>query len=205
MSVGAEPWCATKDRKYMTSRHEIKRLLIGGMGMTVCSLLSASPPAGSELIGRSPFADTGMAAKPEQAVEFRGVLAESGRPLFSLYDFETKSSQWVGFNEPGGKLVVRSYDPSAQSIVVVRQGKSLNLTLNTMDPLMAGDTAAGPKPIPGQPTTGGPDPKLMPPKPMAGGPVPNVKPPSEQADLEGPVPIDPAGAVLTGGPPQNGL
>ena len=189
----------------MESKQCLKCLILGLSGILVALQSQASGPAAGELITRSPFGATASAtnASPGETIEFRGVLAENSELFFSIHDAEKGTSRWVMLNAPDEHLVVRSYDASRQSIVVLSGGASRELFLKSAG-LVAPQKPAGTIPKPDKPPTEGPVPILR--KPATADSVPIVRTPI----TEGPIPIygkptiaDPVPIVIkptTGGP-----
>jgi hypothetical protein len=126
---------------------------------------AATPPAPAgtdaldSLVKDSPFmpaASGGAAAGQTGPLELRGVIVERGSYAFSLYDLNSKESYWVGLNETGFPVVVRSYDAASDTVTVEQQGRTLSLTLaaaRTMpaNPAMAAQPAPGTPGAPGGP------------------------------------------------------
>jgi hypothetical protein len=61
---------------------------------------------------------------------------------YCIYESAKKKDVWVGVNETGHDFVVRSADPSSDSISVQYQGRSVKLTLRTAKVVSAGPAAA---------------------------------------------------------------
>ena len=106
------------------------------LSLTVPAMaLAASAGAASEslekLTANSPFApgQGGNATGETASLEFRGVFTDQGELFFSLFDSLSRTSVWVGLNEPGHASAVRSYDSNAQTINVDHKGRSLTLAL----------------------------------------------------------------------------
>ncbi len=112
-------------RKFFSTLSMLSALLVPTMQASPVNLdgLVSSPPF------NGPTAAAPIAASNDAALEFRGVLVERGELLFSLYDSSSRSSLWVGMNEPGNPYVVRSYDSNAASVAVQFQGRTLTLLL----------------------------------------------------------------------------
>ena len=86
-----------------------------------------------ELMERSPFggAEAGPAANPaaEQPLQFRGVMEERGKRIFSIYDPAAHRSCWVNLNEPTYGFSVISYDEANLSVTVDFCGNRLTLPI----------------------------------------------------------------------------
>jgi hypothetical protein len=143
------------------------------------------------LVKDSPFlpvAASGAAAGQSGPLELRGVIMERGSYSFSLYDLNSKESFWVGLNETGFPVVVRSYDASSDTVTVEQQGRVLSLTLAAAR-TMAANPAMAPQPAPG--ASGGPMPQQTtgtpgngPTQQFAVGPVPSSVTPDEAQRLQ---------------------
>ncbi|SDS41846.1 hypothetical protein [Opitutus sp. GAS368] len=87
--------------------------------------------------------------------EFRGVVAETGGYLFSVYDPGRREAGWVKLDEPGRPFVARRYDPAKDTLVIEHNGQALTLNLKraAVQPL----TPAPPMPVspPPLPTAAG--------------------------------------------------
>lgn len=107
-------------------------LLVLATGLHV-HMHGAGPVNLDGLVSNSPF--SGPAAAPvvvgntDSALELRGVLVDRGETFFSLYDSSSRSSRWVGLNEPGNPFVVQQYDSTSAQAVVQYQGRNLILSL----------------------------------------------------------------------------
>ena len=90
--------------------------------IVVASLVTA--PAGpAQLTTESPFLPAagagGADAVAKEALELHGIVCRSEGAYFCIYDaVKKKSIGWLGVNEPGHGLVVRSYDAANNAIVV---------------------------------------------------------------------------------------
>ena len=86
-----------------------------------------------ELLDRSPFGSRETAAETnpaaEQPLEFRGVLEERGKQIFSIYQTASHRSMWVDLKQQTDNLRIESYDDAQECISVVYQGKALRLPL----------------------------------------------------------------------------
>ena len=136
----------------------------------------AAPAKLDSLLQNSPFqgstsAQTGPRA--ETPLEFRGMFVDRGEQFFSLYETSSRSSQWVGLNEPGRPFKVQAFDGDKSAVTVEYQGRTLTL------PLKQAKIVALP---PMQPRPAGP-------APGEGGPQP-----TNVAGAGGPVPMPTAGA-----------
>jgi hypothetical protein len=70
------------------------------------------------------------AATPvDQQIEFRGVMEERNRKLFSIYEIATRRSTWIEFNRSVDGIRVEAYDDAQELITVAYQGKSRVLSL----------------------------------------------------------------------------
>lgn len=95
--------------------------------------LAAAPAGRAQLTTLSPFlpADAGGADTPRQEMlELRGIFCRSEGAYFCIYDAAKKKSiGWMGLNEPGYSLVVRSYDAANDTIVVETRDGTRRLKL----------------------------------------------------------------------------
>lgn len=71
------------------------------------------------------------AAAASGPIELRGIMSTPEGPSFCIYDTAKKSSAWVGLNEKGHDVVVKSYDAGSDAISVVAQGRTMHVTLHT--------------------------------------------------------------------------
>ena len=139
-------------------------------------LAAQAVPAGDALealVRDSPFAPAAGAARasaPGAAgpLEFRGVVFEDGRYLFSVYDQTAQRGWWVtlGEEQPDLPFVARSYDRERDLLTVEHQGRSVTLELQ------AGHVAGS----------------AAPPAEQSPPPLPN---PRESAGQAGPTPANP--------------
>jgi hypothetical protein len=109
--------------------------------------MAAAVPARAELAQSSPFlpanaAAAGAAAGPSGPVELRGVMSTPDGAAFCIYDTAKKKDAWVGLNESGHDFVVKSADPSSDTVTVDYQGRSMKLTLRAAKVTSAGSAAA---------------------------------------------------------------
>jgi hypothetical protein len=116
---------------------------------------------------------------------------DRGEYYFSLYDLNSKESFWVGLNEKGFPVLVRSYDRNTETVTVEQQGRTLSLTLATARTMAATPAAqlqaAGPggpagSPV-GTPASGGPTVQPSNGQPQFG-PVPSTVTPDEAQRLQ---------------------
>jgi len=131
--------------------------------LTFRMLLSASAALGcaalvrADLAPSSPFlpanstAAGGAQAGPAGPVELRGIMSTAQGVAYCIYDTAKKTSAWVGLNEAGNDFVVKSADPSNDSVLVDFQGRSLRLVLRTAKVATAGASGGpgGPPSMPG--------------------------------------------------------
>jgi hypothetical protein len=101
----------------------------------------------ADLAQASPFLPANMSASaanngPSGPVELRGVMTTSQGTEYCIYDVAKRTSAWVGLNEQGNGFVVKSADPSSDSVTVEVQGRTMNLVLHTAKISSAG--SAGP-------------------------------------------------------------
>jgi len=113
------------------------------------AVLSASAAFGwaglsrADLAPSSPFLPPNTAAGaqaggPSGPVELRGIMPTSRGLAYCIYDTAKKTSAWVGLNEPGYDFVVKSADPSSDSVTVNIQGRNVRLVLRTAKVASAG-------------------------------------------------------------------
>jgi len=86
--------------------------------------LATNSPFGSKSEAPIIAAPTGNAG-----FEFRGVMAEPGGYLVSVYVTAAKRAVWVSLNESAGVFVARSYDPDRQVLDIEYQGQVISLPL----------------------------------------------------------------------------
>lgn len=75
------------------------------------------------------------------------MIVDNGEVLFSVFDFPSRSSRWVGLNEPGLPFTVRSYDRTKNEVKVDYQGRELTLGLKQAT-VIALAAAPAPAPVP---------------------------------------------------------
>ncbi|MBI3885780.1 MAG: hypothetical protein HY302_08655 [Opitutae bacterium] len=105
------------------------------------------------LVRDSPFLPSGATAAADgdtAALEFRGVVAESGGYLFSIYDPGRRATDWVKLGESGRPFVVRRFDPGRDTLVLERGGQTLTLALKRarVQALAMSAPPAAPPPLP---------------------------------------------------------
>jgi hypothetical protein len=87
-----------------------------------------------ELMERSPFggAEAGPAANPaaEQPLQFRGVIEERGKRIFSIYQISSRRSMWMDLKRQTEGIRIESYDETQEWISVLYLGKSYRLPLS---------------------------------------------------------------------------
>jgi hypothetical protein len=119
---------------------------LAGAGLLRADLAPSSPFLPLNGAGAAGGAQSG----PSGPVELRGIMSTSAGMAFCIYDTAKKASAWVGLNEAGNDFVVKSADPSSESVTVDYQGRSLRLVLRTSKVASAGSGGAGAQPpIPG--------------------------------------------------------
>lgn len=139
------------------------------IGLSASALRGEIPPLDS-LLSNSPFANganaRGKSGEPSTPLEFRGLLYEGNKPLFSLYEAATKHTYWVELNEQGLPFVVRSFDADGPKIQVEYQSRPMALALVQAPKVARPATAPTPAATPaGQPPAanaapGQPNPQL---------------------------------------------
>lgn len=135
------------------------------------------------LPGPSPFlppaADSSAAAPtPDATLELRGVVTNDDETLFSIYDSNRHSSDWVKLKENGHGFVVKSYDAARDTVTVDYQGRTLTLALHTAKVVSAPVTLPARQPAN---LTSPPPPA---PQPIGGPVVLNPTPADEKRRLE---------------------
>ena len=137
--------------------------------LALCGSLGAQV---DDLTGRSPFLPPDFSPPDQQPnlprgtpspsmLEFRGVYAINGSYQFQIYNKAENKGTWVGIGDTGARYEVRSFDASANSIVVMLNGSPVPLTL--IKPSEGGGPPAPmPMVIPTMPYNGGPPPGLPP-------------------------------------------
>ncbi len=134
--------------------------LIASIGIAL--LLIPSVPAGSNLLENSPFLPTDQAATVAQQaapLELRSILMEGGQYEFSLYDSAKKQSTWIGLNEPGDGILVKTFDPTKNVVTVEHRSRTYTLALkeariSPMSPQFGGAVATATLPNQAQVTIG---------------------------------------------------
>ena len=107
------------------------------------ALMLAAATLRADLAASSPFmpanvAAAGAANGPAGPIELRGISSTSDGEAFCIYDTAKKKNVWVGLNETGNEFVVKSSDPSSDSVSVQYQGRIMKLTLRTSKVASAG-------------------------------------------------------------------
>ena len=85
------------------------------------------------LVKNSPFGEGKAPGEKSGALEFRGVYVDQGVTYFSIYSPATKSSTWVAQGETSTgplNLAVKSYDDSANTVVIENNGQAVKLQLH---------------------------------------------------------------------------
>jgi len=107
----------------------------------VVTSLASAPAGTAQLTTESPFLPAagagGADAVAKETLELHGIVCRSEGAYFCIYDaVKKKSVGWVGLNEPGHGLVVRSYDAANNAIVVETPdgNKQLKLSKVTIVP-----------------------------------------------------------------------
>ncbi len=108
----------------------------------------AAAPNLDNLLQNSPFGGPAAGAggaRADAPLEFRGVLVEGGENFFSIYESASRSSLWVGANEPGNPYKVQAYDSVKGVVTVDYKGTVLTLPLKQAKVLvLAPVSPAGP-------------------------------------------------------------
>ncbi len=144
----------------------------------VCQLAGLSLVLGAGLRAAdaaSPFmppasATPTNAATPDAPLELRGIMADGGDYMFSLYDSAKKSSTWARLNESGREFVIKAHDVARDMVTVEQNGRTLTLALK------AAKIASAPATVP---RAAGANPQ-----PIGGPVVLNPTPADEQRRLE---------------------
>lgn len=109
----------------------LKHRLVTGFGL---SLLAAAPVVaekGSTLLEASPFVSPRAATSgaTPAAPEFRGLVQDNGELMISLFDPQSRTSQWISVPGRGPGLEVKSYDPMTQSVTIIQGAREITLWL----------------------------------------------------------------------------
>lgn len=125
------------------------RLAIVVLLLSLGTICFSAPSANLDsLASNSPFsgrsAPLAAASTPDSSLEFRSIMVDRGETFFSFYDAATRSSLWVGLNEPGNPFVVQQYDSRTDQVVVQHQGRTLTLSLKQAKVVALAATAAPP-------------------------------------------------------------
>lgn len=105
--------------------------LLAALGLT----LSAAAPIGAAewraLLDASPFGPqpAGSSVAAPTKPEFRGLVQDSDGLMISLFDPQSKTSQWITVPGHGPGLEVKSYDPIAQTVTVIQGVREITLRL----------------------------------------------------------------------------
>lgn len=93
---------------------------------------------------RSPFlppeAGPNAPVAENKAIEFRGLIVMGGQQKFNFFEPGKRISTWVGLNERGSSVTVKSYDAREDTVVVDFGGQALTL------PLQKAKVSAAPAP-----------------------------------------------------------
>ncbi len=111
------------------------------LGLAVCA---ADGPAAVSPFLPPASTNNGAAATPDSPLELRGIMADGGDYMFSVFDSGKKSSVWARLNEPGREFVIKTHDPARDMITVDHHGRMLTLTLKAAKITAA--PALGPRP-----------------------------------------------------------
>ena len=114
----------------------LRSLAAFALGVTALQAKASAEEAPSQLqalLNHSPFGHVEIGAGPaivvDSPLEFRGVLEEHGRKLFSVYETGTRRTAWVDLNDLVNGFSVKAYHDEQPNIVVEYQGKILTLAL----------------------------------------------------------------------------
>lgn len=134
------------------------RILSGLLLSGTVASAQLRPDLLTSLVRDSPFLPGAGGDRPAEGgsaqFEFRGVVAEAGGYLFSVYDQGRREAGWVRLNEPGQPFVARHYDAAKDTLTIEHAGQAQTLALKRapVQPLAAAPPAqASPPPLP---TTG---------------------------------------------------
>jgi len=101
---------------------------------TLSANVSKTDPL-QELLNHSPFGNPPANSQPtgpsNQPIEFRAVLEEHGKRIFSIYETTTHRSTWVELGRAQDGFKVETYDHTKQCVTVIYQGKTLSLPLTS--------------------------------------------------------------------------
>ena len=115
-------------------------------------LRAADAPASVSPFLPAASANAAAAATADSPLELRGIMADGGDYMFSVFDSAKKSSVWARLNEPGREFVIKSHDAARDAITVEHQGRVLTLTLKMAK--IASAPAFGPRPTVATPVGG---------------------------------------------------
>jgi hypothetical protein len=96
------------------------------------------------LVKNSPFGESKAPGEKSGSLEFRGVYVDQGVTYFSIYSPATKSSTWIAQGEPSNgplNLAVKSYDESANTVIVENNGQAVKMKLHESHILKLDNTA----------------------------------------------------------------
>ncbi|MBI2515979.1 MAG: hypothetical protein HYV95_03605 [Opitutae bacterium] len=108
----------------------------------------ASLPSLSSLVNRSPFGPVRKSDQPDAGVahgplQFRGMLSEGDKSIFSLFESASGRSYWIGLQEETGQgIFVLGYDVDRRELLVEYRGQKLALPLRSAPVSRAVLTAA---------------------------------------------------------------
>jgi len=101
------------------------------LACVVCAGMSVD--GRSQPAKKSPFLPPqSQAAAPiaeNTPIEFRGLLAINGQQRFNFFEPTKRVSTWVGLNENGATVAVKSFDAVAETVSVDFAGRSMTLAL----------------------------------------------------------------------------
>lgn len=114
------------------------------------SLLENSPflPPGKEAGGAA--SETGPASLAK--LQLRGITSIDGQYIFSVYNPETRESKWISQGQAEDGLIIRSYDPENNSVVIHSESEGLSRQMEMNDYAAPVALKAPPQPSP-QPVT----------------------------------------------------
>ena len=119
----------------------MRTLLIAGMACALCSLLHGQNKV--SLLENSPFMPPGKQAGADSAadkgpaslakLQLRGITSINGEYIFSVYNPDTRESKWIpqGVEEDG--VVIKSYNPNGNSVVIHSESENLSRQMELND------------------------------------------------------------------------
>lgn len=102
------------------------------LAQNTVSLLENSPfmPPGTENKGKNNAEDGPVSLAK---LQLRGITSIDGEYIFSVYNPDTRESNWIPQGESMDGLMIKSYDPEGNSVVIHSESENLSRQLEVND------------------------------------------------------------------------